>query len=86
MNTPFKHPQIAATVDVQAHPSPTARLISAATVREIFGGMSDMTLWRRLQDERLAFPQPIVIARTRYWREAEVWAWIDQRAAAKAIE
>ncbi|WP_417493038.1 helix-turn-helix transcriptional regulator [Maricaulis sp.] len=59
-------------------PSPainTHRHISAATVRELCGGISDMTLWRWL-DQR-DFPEPARIGRRRYWRETEVLAWLN---------
>jgi len=53
------------------------RLVTANAVRELFGGVSDMTLWRRINDPELNFPQPIIIGRRRYWREAELLAWIE---------
>jgi len=51
------------------------RRITAAQVRELCGGISDMTLWRWVQDRD--FPKPIYIARRRYWREVEVLQWLD---------
>lgn len=56
------------------------KLIPSAAVRRICGGISDMSLWRWLNDPKLAFPRPIMIQRRRYWREADVQSWIDQRA------
>jgi hypothetical protein len=32
--------------------------LNAAQVRVRYGGMSDMALWRWLQDETLGFPRP----------------------------
>lgn len=59
------------------------RLVTANPVREMLGGVSDMTLWRYLADPELNFPKPIVINRRRYWREADVVAWLEaQREAA----
>lgn len=58
------------------------KLIVSATVREICGGISDMSLWRWLNDPTLEFPKPIMIQRRRYWREAEVLSWIEERAKA----
>ncbi|MEM1072977.1 MAG: hypothetical protein AAGI36_00880 [Pseudomonadota bacterium] len=52
-------------------------LINAAAVLAIFGGITEMTLWRWLKDEELNFPKPIVIQKRRYWREAELMSWID---------
>lgn len=55
------------------------RRIQAAEVRIICGGVSDMTLWRWLNDPTLDFPRPIYIGRRRYWREAEILAWLGAR-------
>lgn len=54
-----------------------AKLINSATVRALCGGISDMSLWRWLHNSEMHFPKPCVIARRRYWREAEVLAWIE---------
>ena len=59
------------------------RCINAAGVRELCGGVSDMSIWRWLNDPALRFPKPIYIARRRYWREAEIVAWLDALAAAR---
>ena len=56
------------------------KLISANAVRDLCGGISDMTLWRWLNDPALEFPKPTYIGKRRYFREAEVLAWIDARA------
>ena len=53
------------------------KLISAATVRDLCGGVSDMTLWRWLNDRDMNFPEPVYIQKRRYWREAELDAWIE---------
>jgi len=58
------------------------KLITAAAVRDICGGISDMSLWRWLNDPALNFPKPLYIQRRRYWREAEVMAWLEACAAA----
>ena len=62
----------------------TSRLLTAAAVRDALGGVSDMTLWRWLNDPALNFPKPIYIARRRYWREADVSAWLDAQAEVAA--
>lgn len=59
-----------------------ANLMTGPAVRETCGGVSDMTLWRWLNDEKLNFPKPIYISRRRYWREAEIIAWIETRGTA----
>ena len=53
------------------------KLVSAATVRDLCGGVSDMTLWRWLNDRDMNFPEPVYIQKRRYWRETELDAWID---------
>ena len=62
------------------------KLISASAVRELCGGISDMSLWRWLNDPELNFPKPIYIARRRYFREAEILAWIEAQAEAATKE
>lgn len=58
--------------------SPDAyKRINAARVCELCGGVSDMSLWRWLNDNKLNFPKPIYISRRRYWREADVIAWLE---------
>ena len=53
------------------------KLIPAAAVRDLCGGVSDMSLWRWLNNPALNFPKPIYIARRRYWREADLIAWLS---------
>ena len=62
---------------VDTHP---ARLLQADAVRELLGGISDMTLWRWCANETLNFPKPIHIQRRRFWREADVLAWMEAQA------
>lgn len=58
------------------------KLIPAKTVRELCGGISDMSLWRWLNDPALGFPQPVYIQKRRFWREAEILDWIEARGVA----
>lgn len=67
---------IAAAAAVEINPN---RRIPAAAVCNLCGGVSDMTLWRWLNDDALAFPRPVYIGRRRYWREAEVIGWLESR-------
>jgi predicted DNA-binding transcriptional regulator AlpA len=53
--------------------------IQAGAVRQLCGGVSDMWLWRRLRDDP-AFPRPAYIGRRRYWREADIIAWLEAQA------
>jgi len=53
------------------------KLISAAAVRRLCGGISDMALWRRLNRPDLNFPRPRYVGSRRYWVEREVMEWLD---------
>lgn len=69
--------------EARARPS-TARSekrVPSSTVRGLCGGISDMTLWRWLNDPEMGFPRPIYIARRRYWREADVIAWLEAQTS-----
>lgn len=61
----------------------TEKRIASAAVREMCGGVSDMTLWRWLNDPAMKFPKPIYIARRRYWKESEVIVWLNACAEAR---
>jgi predicted DNA-binding transcriptional regulator AlpA len=50
--------------------------IQAAALRQLCGGVSDMWLWRRLRDDP-TFPRPIYVNKRRFWREADVVAWLE---------
>ena len=56
------------------------KLISANAVRILCGDISDMTLWRWLNDPALEFPKPTYIGKRRYFREADVFAWLEAQA------
>ena len=51
------------------------RYLTAAQVRARFGGISDMTLWRWIHDEKIRFPQPVVIQRRRFFDAEELEHW-----------
>ncbi len=53
------------------------RRLTSAQVRQLCGGISDMTLWRWAQDR--GFPEPIYIGTRKYWRETEVIGWLNSR-------
>lgn len=48
--------------------------------RDLFGGVSAMWVERKLADEESGFPKPIYISGRRFWRVAEVLAWIDAQS------
>lgn len=55
------------------------KLMCASDVRELFGGVSKMTLHRWQRDPDLGFPQPLFISRRRFWREAELIEFIERQ-------
>ena len=60
------------------------QMIPVAGVKQMLGGISDMTVWRWLNDPTMNFPRPTYLGRRRYWRQAEVLAWLEsQRIAAE---
>jgi len=54
-------------------------LIPARGACELLGGVSAVTLWRRQKDDP-TFPRPIQFTPRgrRYWRRAEIEAWIER--------
>jgi predicted DNA-binding transcriptional regulator AlpA len=54
----------------------------AKEVRALFGGVSQMTLWRWLQDESLGFPRPTTIRNRRYWDADEIEAFRNRMIGA----
>jgi hypothetical protein len=58
--------------------------IPATKVRERYGGISDMSLWRWERNPEMGFPAPITINRRRYWRltDLERWEYLRERRAA----
>jgi hypothetical protein len=58
-------------------------LLTASQVRTRYGGVSDMALWRWLHDERMSFPQPLLINRRRYWRLSDLLRWEAAQAGRK---
>lgn len=54
--------------------------LPARHVRERYK-VSDMTIWRWLRDEQMAFPQPLYLGRQRYWRIADIESWEAAQAA-----
>lgn len=61
----------------------TEKRIQAAQVRSLCGGISDMTLWRWINDRD--FPQPIYIGGRRYWKESDVSNWLDAQPAERGV-
>ena len=61
-------------------------LLSASSVRQQLGNISNMTLHRRLGDPELDFPKPIKINGRRYWRGIEIDAWIEAQAGSRQVD
>jgi predicted DNA-binding transcriptional regulator AlpA len=60
---------------------PPTRYLTGPDVRRRYN-ISDMSLWRWLHDNALAFPRPaLVVNGRRYWREDDLLAWEHNRAA-----
>ena len=55
------------------------RRIPAGAVLQLCGNVSPMTLWRWQNNPDLDFPKPQYIGRRRYWREADIVAWLEAR-------
>ncbi len=49
-------------------------------------GVSDMTLYRWLRDERMNFPKPVYLGRFRYWKLKDLESWEMSRARSSATE
>lgn len=64
--------------ECNGRPIKTEKRMQAAAVRALCGDISDMTLWRWI--DKRDFPKPTYIARRRFWREADVIAWLDAQA------
>ncbi len=56
-------------------------LMTSVQVRQFCGGVSDMTVWRWLRDERVQFPKPVSINKRNYWRRGDLRAWQAMHAA-----
>jgi len=60
------------------------RLIPTKAVRDLLGGISDMTLWRWQKDTTLAFPRPATIRKRKFFKLGEVLDFRDRQLAAHA--
>ena len=67
--------------DIKQSPTNSNKRITASAVCALCGGISDMTLWRWLDNSEMNFPRPIYIGRRRYWREVEIYDWLNKQPA-----
>jgi len=56
-------------------------LLNSNQVREFFGNVSAISLWRWLKTKELGFPRPIKIASRNYWIRRELVAFRDRQRA-----
>jgi predicted DNA-binding transcriptional regulator AlpA len=63
--------------------NPNEVYLPAKQVRARYGNVSDMALWRWLQDEQLNFPKPLMINGRRYWKLSDLGQWEAVQAARK---
>jgi hypothetical protein len=66
------------------------QLLSTASVRRRYDGVSDMWIWRRLADDP-TFPRPLYIRRRRYWSLNALIVWerdlaVRPHSPRKAVE
>ena len=79
-----RHQHAQAAVSQAVYEAVKDRRITSASVYVLCGGISQMTLWRWMQDPQLGFPEPIYIGRRRYWRESEILEWLDAQPSRDA--
>ena len=71
--------EYAAAHPIEEHPAAGERFLSAPQVRGRYGGMSDASLARWLNDPDLEFPQPTRFKGRRYWRMSQLIAWEERQ-------
>ncbi len=59
----------------------TPRYLNSRQVRERYGSISDMSLWRWLNNEALRFPKPLIINNRRFWDQSSLEEWERTRSA-----
>jgi predicted DNA-binding transcriptional regulator AlpA len=58
--------------------------LSSRQVKKRYGDVSDMTIWRWMNDKRVKFPRPISIQKRNYWRLGDLREFDARQAAATA--
>jgi predicted DNA-binding transcriptional regulator AlpA len=58
------------------------RLIGSRELRELFGGVSPMSIWRWTHGGEPEFPKPVKIAKRNFWRLGAVLSFIAERERA----
>ena len=62
----------------QTQSIPLVVLVRSTTVKESFGGISDMTLWRWIKYRD--FPKPTKLNGRNYWSPADIEQWKEAQA------
>jgi predicted DNA-binding transcriptional regulator AlpA len=57
--------------------------LPAKKVRQRYGDVSDMTLWRWIHDPVMEFPKPDYFGTRRYWKRSRLEHWERRRAVAR---
>jgi predicted DNA-binding transcriptional regulator AlpA len=73
---------MAAKHEVSAASGAAKVYLTAIQLRTRYGGVSDMWLWRRVNDRSTGFPQPKYFGRRRFWELSDIETWERQAAAA----
>ena len=60
-----------------------SEFLGATQVRRRYGDMSDMTLWRWLNNPEMGFPRPYYFGRLRFWRRSDLEAWEAMQLGAR---
>lgn len=56
-------------------------LIPSSQLRKLFGGVTDMSIWRWLRLPNDPLPPPVaVISGRRFWRRSDVESWLARHA------
>jgi hypothetical protein len=58
--------------------------LNSKQVRQRYGGVSTMWIFRREHDPRSSFPRPIVSNRRKFWRLRDLVAWERRLATGEA--
>lgn len=81
------HSPEAGKTEIYAHSSPNVTDGGYLPARHVLDRyrISQMTLWRWLNDEDMGFPKPVYLGRFRYWRAADLLKFeqeqVNRRAA-----
>ncbi len=79
----MKAPKVSHTVPrMDALEEHNERFLNARAVQARYA-TTDMSIWRWIRDERIAFPPPsLTVNRTRLWKLSDLVAWERERVAA----